>query len=73
MGATFLGITLQMWLIGGGIVMLGGSALIVDRFGLQRRGISAPLADGRNRLPALAAIVLGLAGGALFFLGMRSG
>ncbi|HWA17842.1 MAG TPA: hypothetical protein VG757_02495 [Devosia sp.] len=73
MDATFLGITLQMWMIVGGVAMLGGSALIVDRYGLQRRGITAPLADGRNRLPALAALALGLAGGALFFLGMRGG
>jgi hypothetical protein len=72
MNATFLGITLQIWMIVGGIVMLGASALIVDRFGLQRRGIREPLTNDQNRLPALAAVVLGLAGGALFFLGMRS-
>jgi hypothetical protein len=68
----FLGISRQVWMVGGGIVLLGASLLIVNRFGLQSRGMMAPLRNGQSRLPALAAIVLGLAGGALLFLGTRS-
>ena len=73
MGASFLGISRELWMIGGGIVLLASSLMIVNRFGLQARGMVEPITSGRDRFPAIAAIVLGLAGGALFFLGMRSG
>ena len=68
----FLGLDVRVWMMLGGAALLAGSLMVVNRFDLAKRGpfVSLMSNDG-HRFPAAAAIVLGLAGGALFFLGMR--
>jgi hypothetical protein len=69
-----LGIGRGIWMLGGGFVLLVASLVIVERFGLARKGLFQPLvANDGNRIAAIAAIVFGLAGGALIFLGTRAG
>jgi hypothetical protein len=69
-----LGIGREIWMIGGGIALLAISLMIVNRFDLYRKGpILMQIGNRQHGLPAIAAIITGLAGGALFFLGMRAG
>jgi hypothetical protein len=68
----FLGLEPKAWMVIGGVVLLAASVLIVNRFDLARRGpFVAIMGNEGKRLPGIAAMVLGLAGGALLFLGMR--
>ncbi|MEQ1769806.1 MAG: hypothetical protein ABL879_08185 [Devosia sp.] len=68
----FLGIDRGVWLIGAGVILLGASILIGQRYDLFRQDPFQPiLTNSGNKLPALAAIVFGFAGGALIFLGTR--
>ena len=65
---------MDTWYLLGGVAMFGASMYIVNRFGLHRQGLFTPLVTrGARKLPTLAAIALGTAGGALVYLGMRAG
>lgn len=57
----------------GGVALLGLSILVVNRYNLHRGGIFAPLVTpGANKLPTIAALAFGLAGGILVYLGVRA-
>lgn len=73
MPEVFLGVGRNVWTVGAGVVLLGLSILIGRRFDLFRQGPFEPIvANSGNKLPALAAMALGFAGGALIFLGTRA-
>jgi hypothetical protein len=62
-----------IWYFVGGAALFAASIYIVNRFDLGRGGIFAPiLGGGPKRLPALAAVALGIAGGILIYTGMRA-
>ncbi len=68
----FLGLEMKAWMVVGGIALLAISLIIVNRFDLTRHGpFVAIMSNGGKRLPGIAAVLFGLAGGALLFLGMR--
>jgi hypothetical protein len=63
----------RVWAAAAGILLLGLSMFVVNRFDLQRKGLFAPLTPGgANRLPTLVAMGLGIAGGILVFYGLRA-
>ena len=68
-----LGLEYRVWLAGAGIVLFGLSMFVVNRFDLHRRGLFEPLTTrGANKLPTLAAMAFGIAGGILVFYGLRA-
>jgi hypothetical protein len=70
----FLGLTAPGGMIVGGFVLLGVFLLLVHKYNLYRTDFwTVPKTDDGNKLPMLAAVLIGLAGGALVLLGMRLG
>ena len=70
----FLGLTAPGWMIVGGFVLLGVFLFLVHKYNFYRTDFwTVPKTDDSNKLPMLAAVLIGLAGGALVLLGMRFG
>jgi hypothetical protein len=64
----------KLLLVLGGIALVGLSMYVVNRFELHRTGLMRPLTTkGAAKLPTILAIVLGIGGGVLAYLGMRAG
>lgn len=69
-----LGLDPKLWSLGGGIALLALSMFVVNRYDLHRKGLLTPLTtSGANKLPTVAAMAFGIAGGILVYYGLRAG